>query len=146
MQPQTTTQGRIRDTPLKITFKKLLQVLRKELCPLVTDVLSKNSYKFVLVSEKRKLDSAMLVSWLFTCLVNLLVELICEKTLSFKESFVHEICLVGLLFWFGFFKTDHSVAICPLTALAKQIDTLEAFKDGAIFFTPSSGSFETIVL
>ena len=51
MQPQTTTQGRIRDTPLEIKFKKFFEVLRKELCPLVAEVLSKNALKLALVSE-----------------------------------------------------------------------------------------------
>ena len=62
------------------------------------------------------------------------------------EGFVHEICLDGLLFWFGLFKADHSVAIFPFTALAQQVDTLEAFEDGAILFTSATGSFKTVVL
>ena len=61
MQPQTTTQGRIRDTPLKKRLNLVMPkaetkyvkigFIRKELCPLVADVLSKNSYKLALLSE-----------------------------------------------------------------------------------------------
>ena len=69
-----------------------------------------------------------------------------KKPSRFGEGFIHEICLFGLLFRFGLFKTDYSVAINPLTALAEQVDTLEAFEDGAILFTSATGSFKTVVL
>ena len=69
-----------------------------------------------------------------------------KKPSRLREGFVHEICLVGLLFRFGLFQADHSVAIFPFTAFAEQVDTLEAFKDGAILFTSASGSFKTVVL
>ena len=52
----------------------------------------------------------------------------------------------GLLFWLSLFKADHSVAIFPLSALAEQVDTLEAFENCAILFTSASGSFKTVVL
>lgn len=52
----------------------------------------------------------------------------------------------GLLFWLSLLETDHTVAVFPLSALAEQVDTLEAFEDCAILFTSASGGFETVVL
>ena len=54
--------------------------------------------------------------------------------------------LFVLFFRLGLFKTDNPVAIFPLATLAEQIDTLEAFENGAILFASSSGSFEAVVL
>ena len=152
MQPQTTTQGRIRDTPLKVRFKKFLKVLRKELFPPLrmffqrtltsSRLFQKTQARFchmTRICHNAKLGS---LPALFTCCLNGPT----KKPSLFREGFVHEICLVGLLFRLGLFKTDYSIAINPLTTLAKQVDTLEAFEDGAILFTSAIGSFKTVVL
>jgi hypothetical protein len=45
-----------------------------------------------------------------------------------------------------FAQTDNALAIFPLTALAQQINALEALENRAVFFAATTGGLETVVL